>query len=250
MYYMYIYIYIYVYVPQNVVTYSSTVASDWLRYPGSWFPPFAGGSRRVLGRLLRIRRGVGKGGPALDGGGPGAKQAMMRWWDVSDRYSGDYILCYHVLLRLRISLYFMMCLKELDGVLTTSTCNYIYMYANYLYLNARSGKSESRNTFIVRITFRDGVATTYKHMYYIYICVCVYFCSLFTILIPQIFSGPPMMGPSNKIPILLGFWWDGNGSSMEHQAVKQMDLEVRALPPEARQKLQETPWSPLESGAK
>ena len=58
------------------------------------------------------------------------------------------------------------------------------------------------------------------------------------------------MGPSNKIPILLGFWWDGNGSSMEHQAVKQMDLEVRALPPEARQKLQETPWSPLESGAK
>ena len=178
-YVLYVYIYIYVYVPQNVVTYSSTVASDWLRYPGSWFPPFAGGSRRVLGRLLRIRRGVGKGGPALDGGGPGAKQAMMRWWDVSDRYSGDYILCYHVLLRLRISLYFMMCLKELDGVLTTSTCNYIYMYANYLYLNARSGKSESRNTFIVRITFRDGVATTYKHMYYIYMCMCVFLFTLY-----------------------------------------------------------------------
>lgn len=46
------------------------------------------------------------------------------------------------------------------------------------------------------------------------------------------------MRPSNNIPILLGFW-DGNGSSMD-QAVKQMDLEVRALPPEARQKLQET----------
>ena len=57
-----------------------------------------------------------------------------------------------------------------------------------------------------------------------------------------------MMGPSKNIPILLGFW-DGNGSSMEHQAVKQMDLEVRALPPEARQKLQETLWSP-QSGAK
>ena len=48
-----------------------------------------------------------------------------------------------------------------------------------------------------------------------------------------------MMGPSNNISILLGFWWDGNRSSMD-QAVKQMDLEVRALPPEARQKLQET----------
>ena len=114
-----------------------------------------------------------------------------------------------------------MCLNELDGVLPTCTCNFIGIHVCklFIYSNIRPGKLESRIASDVRITFRSGVPTRFSFLEWIL----------------------SSDGSVHGVPY--------EKSIERYQAVKQMDLEVRALPPEARQKLQDPVFVPGSSRA-